>query len=143
MDLGYAVRMISALADGVDPSTGVILADDELCHDINVARALTYVASYLIVALEESGTTKSYQSNFPARHGKFWSREEDACLLSEFQSGTSMMEIARRHGRSEYAIQCRLIKHGLMEGQLPDNSRHAKPVSHMDEFERDDESVIH
>lgn len=43
-----------------------------------------------------------------------WTDEEDERLVSEFQSGLKMTEIAKIHGRTNGAIQARLEKHGLI-----------------------------
>ena len=50
----------------------------------------------------------------PARAGESWSSEEDAELVDEVRAGVPLMEIVRRHERSEGAIRNRLEKRGLL-----------------------------
>ena len=51
----------------------------------------------------------------PARGGESWNEEEDGTLLSEFNEGLTISEIAEKHQRTNGAIQSRLIKHGVIE----------------------------
>lgn len=48
--------------------------------------------------------------NQPINAGKIWTGEEENLLLSRLNSGMSIAQMAILHGRSEYAIECRLEK---------------------------------
>lgn len=47
--------------------------------------------------------------------GMAWPEEEDDRLVSEFEDGMKISEMAKSHGRTKGAIQARLKKHGLIE----------------------------
>jgi len=46
--------------------------------------------------------------SIPARHGQSWSRTEDSALYTELSLGTPIEAIARRHKRTERAVECRI-----------------------------------
>lgn len=47
--------------------------------------------------------------------GKAWSADEDAQLITAFEAGHSLTDIAQRHGRTANGIRARLEKHGKLE----------------------------
>ena len=66
---------------------------------------------------EKSEEEREQTANQHARSnvGRVWSQEEDDRLIREFHSGMKMSEIAAAHKRTGWAVQARLVKHGLME----------------------------
>ena len=54
----------------------------------------------------------------PAAAGARWTEEEDAQLLTAFDAGTPLPEIARTHHRSRGAITLRLVKHGRIDADV-------------------------
>jgi hypothetical protein len=51
----------------------------------------------------------------PANFGKSWTVEEDGTLTSEYDSGLTIGEMARRHQRTQSSIRLRLEKLGKIE----------------------------
>jgi len=46
--------------------------------------------------------------------GKPWDAEEDESLVADFESGTSIAELAQMHERTEGAIRSRLMRLGKL-----------------------------
>lgn len=104
MDVIRAKEIISALAEGVDPTTGEILPEDSVCNKGEIVRALYTVLS----CLDE----KKPKKNLPVNAGKPWSTEEDERLLTEYRNGASASDIAKAYGRTKGSITARLVKLG-------------------------------
>ena len=62
----------------------------------------------------------------PANAGNFWSSSEDRKLRDLWNKAHHVHEIAYMHGRSELAINCRLIKLGILDENL--NERAGQPL---------------
>ncbi len=108
MELAQARRILSTLADGVNPMTGELLADSDSCNQAPVVRALYAVLNALPKEVSPSNPPKHENA------GKPWVSEEDEQLVSEYQSGLSGIEIASVHKRSKSAIAARLVRLGLI-----------------------------
>lgn len=104
MDIIRAKEIISALAEGVDPTTGEILPEDSVCNKGEIVRALYTVLNYL--------DEKKSKKNMPANAGKPWSAEEDERLLAAYRTGDSTSDIARTHQRTKGSITARLVRLG-------------------------------
>ena len=105
MDLTRAKEIISTLADGVDPTTGEVLADDSIYNKGEVIRALYTVLDYLDV--------DKLRKQLPQNAGKPWTESEDNKLHDEFNSMMKIADIAKKHGRTYKAIESRLDHLGL------------------------------
>ena len=81
MDDAQALKIISALADGVNPETGEALDIDTPFQALDVIRAL-FVA---LRALEITSRSKARRNRgrMPANAGKPWSDDEDRKLLEQ------------------------------------------------------------
>lgn len=110
MDHEKAHKIISALADGCDPTTGVKVESSVLQHG-DVIRAL-HVA---VRALEKS-RSKVGNGRSPANAGKPWSEQEDRELLEKFEAGQTVAQLAHAHDRTPAGIHARLVRHGLLDG---------------------------
>jgi hypothetical protein len=118
MDEARALAIVSALANGVNPLTGELFAADSPYQSPDVIRAL-YCA---LRALEAAGRRRTRtQSAATSNVGKPWSDEEDRQLLSAFDGGRPLAELAQAHSRTRGGIQARLIRHGRLapEGDRP------------------------
>jgi hypothetical protein len=118
MDETKAFTIVAALANGVNPLTGEVFAADSPYQAPDVIRAL-YSA---VRALEAASRRRTrVQSTASGNAGKPWSDEEDRQLLSGFDSGRTLAELAQAHGRTRGGIQARLVRHGrlLPEGDRP------------------------
>lgn len=109
MDEAKALGIVSALADGINPLTGEVFAEDSPYQSPDVVRALFLARS----ALESRRRNRS-RHDLPANAGKPWTEEEDAKLLVQFDRGLSVAELAREHERTAAGIQARLEKHGRL-----------------------------
>ena len=118
MEETTALTIVSALANGVHPLTGELFAVDSPYQSPDVIRAL-YCA---VRALEAAGRRRT-RGQGPASNnaGKPWTEEEDRQLLSAFDGGRPLAELAQAHGRTRGGIQARLVRHGRLapEGGRP------------------------
>jgi hypothetical protein len=55
------------------------------------------------------------RERLPANSGKPWTAEEDQAVISEYDSGLTIAEMARRHLRTQSSIRLRLEKLGKIE----------------------------
>ena len=116
MDAAEALRIVRALASGVDPHTGTALAAGPAYADPQIAQALSVAAT----ALERLAERQSRESKLPGGAGKPWSATEDAFLGQAFDAGLSIAQLANEHQRSEGAIRSRLARLGkLVPGTGP------------------------
>lgn len=117
MEEARALTIVSALASGVDPLTGELFAANSPYQSPDVIRAL-YSA---VRALEATGRRRTRgPSAASSNAGKPWSEDEDHQLLSGFDGGQPLAELAQAHGRTRGGIQARLIRHGRL---APDGDR--------------------
>jgi hypothetical protein len=71
------------------------------------------------------------------RSGKWWSAAEDGRLLAAYDAGVSIIDLAKRHGRTRFAIADRLVDEGR-DGKLSEVFGSAKYES--DEVDHRDSS---
>jgi hypothetical protein len=116
MEEARALTIVSALASGVNPLTGELFAVDSPYQSPDVIRAL-YSA---VRALEAAGRRRTRTPSASSNAGKPWSEDEDRQLLSGFDDGRPLAELAQAHGRTRGGIQARLIRHGRL---MPDGDR--------------------
>ncbi len=112
METQEAVKIMQALAAGVNPETQEALAQDSLYRTPSVVIALNRALTTLVKAEER-------ERNRPANAGKSWSREEDTQVCDELQRGIDFQEIAKSHSRSVGSIVARLVKLGKITAPGP------------------------
>ena len=118
MEEARALTIVTALASGVNPLTGELFAADSPYQSPDVIRAL-YIA---VRVLEAPGRRRTRGPGAASSNaGKPWSDAEDRQLLSAFDNGQPLAELAQTHGRTRGGIQARLIRHGRLtpEGDRP------------------------
>ncbi len=118
MDEAKALAIVAALANGVNPLTGEVFAVESPYQSPEVIRAL-YCA---VRALETTGRRRTRaQGSASSNAGKPWTDDEDRRLLSAFDGGRPLAELAQAHGRTRGGIQARLVRHGRLtpEGDRP------------------------
>lgn len=103
MDIQRAKKLLTILADGIDPLTGEVLPDDHVCNKGEIVRALN--------CLLAEGSAKR-KKNRPNNAGKPWTKEMDAELCRLFDEGIKRKELCARFERSFGAIDARLTKLG-------------------------------
>jgi uncharacterized protein (UPF0254 family) len=111
MSPNEAKSIIEALANGVDPETGEVLSAQSVFNNPLVIRAL-FIATK---ALDSLAKREQREKTLPDNAGKAWSEIEDSELLSAFDVGRSIKDIAAKHGRTEGAISARLIRLGRIK----------------------------
>ncbi len=115
MEVSKSLRMVRCLAEGVDPTTGEVLSPDSPCQHPDVVRSRFAAAA----ALEKSEQRQSRARSLPENAGRPWNPEEDKRLCECYAGGKTIRELSRQHGRTQGAIQSRLIKLGQLPPYLP------------------------
>ncbi len=108
METAEALRIIEALADGVNPDTGEVFPPDNTYQNPQTVKALLAAKS----ALERAQRSEERRQALPERAGQRWDEEEGALLVQEFEQGISVKELASRHQRTVGAIKSQLLKMG-------------------------------
>jgi hypothetical protein len=112
MELQAARQIIDTLAQGVHPVTGEVMPEDSPYNAPPVIRALFAVSNAL------DGTSSSPavkpRRELPPNAGKAWLPEEDGKLESAFAAGIDLKEIAKELGRTDFAVESRLVKMGKL-----------------------------
>ena len=106
MEINRAKEIISALAEGVDPTTGEILPEDSVCNKGEVVRAF-----YTVLASLDTPKPKKTQ---PKNASKHWTKEEDEQLKELYNNGLSKRYISNMFGRTTGSISSRLRRLGLI-----------------------------
>ena len=114
MDICEALRIISVLADGVDPDTGEKYAPDSPYQNVSTVRALFKAKEALEAAIKKVNAHREP----PERAGAPWSEEETRRLTEQYDSGVPIPELAKTHARTRWAIRARLIKSGRTVPEL-------------------------
>ena len=122
-----ARKILQALVQGVDPTTGAELESGTVLQQADVLRAL--LAG--VTALEQVSARAQRRAQLPDNVGRAWSADEERSLVTAFQSGDSLSEIATKHGRTLRAIEARLERLGLLaaDQRTTNNSFTGSPAS--------------
>ena len=109
MDIVRAKEIVSALAEGIDPTTGEVLPDDSVYNKGEIVRAMYAVLN----SLDE----KKPKKNLPENAGKPWTKEDEAVLIELYRSGASKKEICKTLQRTVTGIAARLVHLGLIDNR--------------------------
>jgi hypothetical protein len=122
-----ARKILQALVQGVDPTTGAEIDATTVLQRADVLRAL--LAG--VTALEQISARAQRRASLPDNVGRPWSADEERALVTEFQAGDSLTDIASKHGRTLRAIESRLERLGLLtaEQRTTQNSFTGSPTS--------------
>ena len=107
MDIIRAKEIITALAEGVDPTTGEVLPDNSVCNKGEIVRAFYAVLNHL--------DEKKTKENMPANAGKPWTTEEDIKLKACYEAGMSRKELCAEFERTSGSISSRLARLGILD----------------------------
>jgi hypothetical protein len=118
-----ARQILQALIQGLDPETGAELPPDSVLQSARVLRALLAGAA----ALRAFEARALRRSQLPRNVGRPWDAAEETSLVTAFEAGTALAELAEAHGRTIRAIEARLEHLGLMESRRLQPSRNAHP----------------
>ena len=105
MDNQEALKILRALASGLDPETSQPLEPNSLCRRPQVVKTLNRALGAML-QLEQRQREK------PANAGRYWTRAEDARICEEVSQGVDYDQIAKTHNRSVGSIVLRLVKLG-------------------------------
>lgn len=108
MEQAQALTVVRSLANGVDPETGEVFPADSAYQRPLVVRALYEAAA----ALERMERFERRKAQMPAKTGEPWTEDEDRKLLSGFDAGRALQELAAAHERTMGAVRARLLKYG-------------------------------
>jgi hypothetical protein len=111
MQLDAALPIVRALADGVNPVTGEAYPEHSPYAEPRTLRALYSAVDLMAREVER----EKRRERLPANFGKPWTEGEDHTLVAEFESRCPMIEMARRHARTQSSIRLRLEKLGKIE----------------------------
>ena len=116
MDINRAKEILSALAEGVDPTTGEILPDNSVCNKGEIVRAFYAILNHL----DEKQTKK----NMPANAGKPWAKEDEDLLVKLYHSGAAKKDICKTLQRTEAGVAARLVHLAIIENREVFRDRH-------------------
>jgi hypothetical protein len=108
MEQAQALAVVRSLANGVDPESGEVFPPESAYQRPLVVRALYEAAA----ALERMERFERRKAQMPAKTGEAWTEDEDRKLLSGFDAGRALQELAAAHERTMGAVRARLLKYG-------------------------------
>lgn len=114
MEAAEALRIILALADGVNPGTGERYGTGSIFQEPETIQALEEAARALAHEAKRAARSRS----LPARVGEPWFRSEEEQVCQEFDRGLGIPEIARVHGRTRGGVTARLEALGKVPRQI-------------------------
>ncbi|MDP1717493.1 MAG: hypothetical protein Q8L40_05405 [Burkholderiales bacterium] len=118
MDREHTLRILNALAGGVDPATGEQFSADSPYQHPDTVRAL-----FDAVRAIEGGRAPAPAAAVERKPaappqsgaGSRWTSEEEQRLAAGFDSGKTVNELAKSHSRTTMAIEARLLKLGRID----------------------------
>ena len=109
MDIIRAKEILEILADGVNPSTGELLHENDSCNQVEVVRALHTVLKCL------EHVSKKPKRPSAENTGKPWTEDDEKNLCRMFDTGCTKREMANHFQRSQGAIAARLVHLGRIK----------------------------
>jgi len=109
-DFGKAKHVLNALVSGIDPDNGEELSGNPILQRVGVLRS--FLAA--IAALDMTAARAARRAQLPSAVGMPWTSDEETRLVSAFQRGEAIEEIAKSHNRTVRAIEARLERLGLI-----------------------------
>ena len=118
MEREQTLKILNALANGVHPATGEVLAADSPYQSPDIVRALFEAVRVIEGApanARENQGQERRTGEMPANTFVRWTAEEEERLAAGFDAGKTSAELARLHNRSRAAIEARLLKMGKID----------------------------
>ncbi len=110
MDIAETLKIVRALANGVDPETGGNLEQNSTCCQPRVVKALNRSISALV-------QEQKREQRKPSNAFRKWTRAEDAQVCEEVRNGKDFHDIAAAHNRTLASIVARLVKLGKINAE--------------------------
>ena len=112
MDVSRAKDIISALAEGVDPTTGEVFPPNHVCNRADVIRAL-HIAEQAL----QKDLNRPEDGTWHKEFGKVWSQHEVTLLINSFDKHCTIAQISKQLGRSEAGIRAKLVRLGKIQNR--------------------------
>ena len=110
MEQAQALAIVKSLANGVDPDSGEVFPAEGAYQRPQTVRAL-YTA---VEALERAAQFERRKQQLPPKTGEPWTEDEDRKLLSAFDAGRGLPDLAGAHQRTQTGVRARLVKYGRL-----------------------------
>jgi hypothetical protein len=105
VDISETLKVVRALANGVDPETGNKLEENSACRRPQIVKALNRAISALV-------QEQKREQRKPTNAFRAWTGAEDAQVCEEVRNGMDFHDIAKAHNRTVPSIVARLVKLG-------------------------------
>ncbi|HYC47624.1 MAG TPA: hypothetical protein VED01_19280 [Burkholderiales bacterium] len=115
MEREQALKILNALANGVNPATGEVFAADSAYQHPDTVRALFEAVRALDGSRPAHPGSERKTADMPANTFVRWTPEEEERLAAGFDAGKTSAELAKLHDRSRAAIEARLLKLGKID----------------------------
>ncbi|MEZ5357550.1 MAG: hypothetical protein R3F48_01885 [Candidatus Zixiibacteriota bacterium] len=126
MELKQAKEIVTALANGVNPTTGEVLPPASPYNNPAIIRALFTVLKY--VRGPKLTLEQRQQQNIAAgrakNYGLPWSEIDRASIAEKFKGGASVEQMSAHFERSKGAIVAELEQQGLITPEQKDSFLH-------------------
>ena len=109
MEIDRAQEIVKLLANGIDPTTDEVFADDSPYNSPEVVRALFTVLNHV-----KQPSKSSAAESRPANAGRPWTEELKQEVAELFRQGKSVAELAQHFGRTRGAISSELVRQGVI-----------------------------
>ncbi|MCC5452877.1 hypothetical protein LMJ53_14205 [Rheinheimera sp. UJ51] len=124
MRLEKEIKVLEALAKGVDPITGEFFDNQSPYNQPEVIRVLFTILAELKNPVKKMKSLKktieekqaeNIKNGLPKNAGLPWTTDEKEQLVHKYKSEFSIDELSVIHGRTKVAIVAELKKQGLIE----------------------------
>ena len=112
MDVSRAKDIISALAEGVDPTTGEVFPPNHVCNRADIIRALHMAEQAL-----QKDLNRPEDGPWHKEYGKVWRQKEIEMLVNYFDKHYTVAQISKILGRSESGIRAKLVRLGKIQNR--------------------------
>ncbi|WP_029655000.1 hypothetical protein [Marinobacter daepoensis] len=118
------LKIIEALANGINPQTGEVLPDESPYNCPDTIRALFATLDFIknppkkqpkVKKTLEQKQAENLENGLPKNAGLPWAEEQKNYVAEQFKSGKSVSVLANEFGRTNGAITSELKKQGLIE----------------------------
>jgi len=112
MEIENAIKIVSALAKGINPRTGDEFSERSPYRNPRTIRALLMAVN----GLEQIKNCDDRRQQLPSNAGQPWRDEEEQQqqLITAFDAGRTVKQLAKKHQRTVGAIRSRLVRLGRL-----------------------------